>query len=185
LPSGIKWADRNLGASSITDAGAFYAWGETTEKDIYTWDNYLYGTNEYISKYNVVDSYGFVDNIGALVDSDNPTKRYGSNYDMPTDNDITELLENTTRIVVHDFQGSGVSGVLFTSKINQQELFIPLAGYKRDGNLIQINTFACVWAKSLYPYKPIDAYTLCLTDKGAGLDYYFRYFGYNIRPVVR
>ena len=30
LPSGTLWADRNLGASSETEAGLYFAWGETT-----------------------------------------------------------------------------------------------------------------------------------------------------------
>ena len=30
LPSGTLWATKNLGASSKTDYGLYFAWGETT-----------------------------------------------------------------------------------------------------------------------------------------------------------
>ena len=36
LPSGIKWAKRNLGASKPSDYGDYYAWGETEPKAEYT-----------------------------------------------------------------------------------------------------------------------------------------------------
>ena len=36
----VKWADRNLGATSPIDKGELYAWGELFPKEIYTWENY-------------------------------------------------------------------------------------------------------------------------------------------------
>ena len=36
----VKWATCNLGASSPEQSGNFYAWGETTPKTKFTWDNY-------------------------------------------------------------------------------------------------------------------------------------------------
>lgn len=39
LPSGIKWATCNIGASSPSDYGDYYAWGEATTKDTYTAEN--------------------------------------------------------------------------------------------------------------------------------------------------
>lgn len=45
LPSGLKWASMNLGASTITDAGGYYAWGEVETKTSYTEENYKYSQN--------------------------------------------------------------------------------------------------------------------------------------------
>ena len=42
LPSGTKWACCNVGASSPEEYGGYYAWGETTEKDVYDWNTYTY-----------------------------------------------------------------------------------------------------------------------------------------------
>ena len=36
LPSGLLWAETNIGAESATDYGNYYAWGETTTKDSYS-----------------------------------------------------------------------------------------------------------------------------------------------------
>ena len=36
LPSGTKWADRNIGATSVTSVGGYYSYGETATKQIYT-----------------------------------------------------------------------------------------------------------------------------------------------------
>lgn len=37
----VKWADRNVGASSPRDVGDFYAWGELETKSSFTEDNYF------------------------------------------------------------------------------------------------------------------------------------------------
>jgi len=42
LPSGIKWACCNVGAAKPEEVGGLYAWGETSEKDEYTWATYIH-----------------------------------------------------------------------------------------------------------------------------------------------
>lgn len=42
MPSGTKWADRNIGATSVTSVGGYYSYGETTTKQIYTSDTYTF-----------------------------------------------------------------------------------------------------------------------------------------------
>lgn len=41
----VKWADRNLGAPSPLEEGAYYSFGEIEEKDYYDWNSYLYCYN--------------------------------------------------------------------------------------------------------------------------------------------
>lgn len=41
----VKWASWNVGASKPEDYGAYYAWGETEEKDLYDWNTYKYVNN--------------------------------------------------------------------------------------------------------------------------------------------
>ncbi len=44
LPSGLKWATCNVGATNPWDYGDYYAWGETTTKSTYTIDSsIIYG----------------------------------------------------------------------------------------------------------------------------------------------
>ncbi len=40
LPSGTLWATCNVGASSPYEAGSYFAWGETTPKQDYSWNSY-------------------------------------------------------------------------------------------------------------------------------------------------
>ena len=51
LPSGLIWATKNLGATTETEYGYYYAWGETSTKTDYSWDTYTYGTRLNITKY--------------------------------------------------------------------------------------------------------------------------------------
>ena len=39
LPSGLKWATCNVGASLPSEYGNYYAWGEIEPKDNYTQEN--------------------------------------------------------------------------------------------------------------------------------------------------
>ena len=43
LPSGLKWATCNVGATSPEEYGDYFAWGETDPKSSYVWTNYKYG----------------------------------------------------------------------------------------------------------------------------------------------
>ena len=56
LPSGLLWAETNLGATDATGYGDYYAWGETTTKENYSWSTYSYGKQvSSLSKYNATD----------------------------------------------------------------------------------------------------------------------------------
>ena len=45
LTSGTKWATANIGAKTPQDYGNYYAWGETTTKEVYNWETYKYGSD--------------------------------------------------------------------------------------------------------------------------------------------
>lgn len=38
----VRWADRNIDAATSHERGGYYAWGETSTKDTYTWATYSY-----------------------------------------------------------------------------------------------------------------------------------------------
>ena len=40
LPSGTKWATMNVGANSPEDYGDYFAWGETSPKEVYSLSTY-------------------------------------------------------------------------------------------------------------------------------------------------
>ncbi|MBQ9636802.1 MAG: hypothetical protein IJV36_02755 [Prevotella sp.] len=72
---GPVWATKNLGASSVTDYGNYYAWGETigyalSESHVFSWANYSLcnGSNTTLNKYNADSNNGTVDNKTELTD---------------------------------------------------------------------------------------------------------------------
>ena len=119
LPSGLKWATCNVGASKPEEYGDYFAWGDTVpyykeghsqddpcsywknddKKDGYTWTNYRFRTNGdswdnvEFSKYNTRSSYGSIDNNTTLDPEDDAASyNWGSPWRMPTKGDIDELL---------------------------------------------------------------------------------------------
>lgn len=79
LPSGTKWATCNVGASTATEYGYYYAWGETSTKSYYSDSNYPNGNNSNIP-YNIAGTSYDVAKI-----------QWGSTWRMPTFTEISEL----------------------------------------------------------------------------------------------
>ena len=117
LPSGLKWATCNVGASKPEEYGDYFAWGDTVpyykeghsqddpcsywkdDKDGYTLTNYRFRTNGdswnnvKFSKYNTSSSYGPIDNNTTLdAEDDAASYNWGGSWRMPTKGDIDELL---------------------------------------------------------------------------------------------
>ncbi len=140
LPSGTLWATTNIGANSPEDYGDYFAWGETTPKDVYNWSTYQWcmGSNNTIIKYCIYgwEDYGyngfFDDKFGLDPEDDAATANWGPEWRMPSRGQIEELRNNCT---TEWTSRNGVNGRLFTSNINGASLFLPAAGYRRDGEL--------------------------------------------------
>lgn len=152
LPSGTKWATCNVGASKPEGYGNYYAYGETTPKDSYTWKTYIYckGSKNSLIKYCYDANYGnnkFTDNLTTLqISDDAATANWGDGWRMPTDKEMQELIDNcnttwTTR--------NGITGMLFTSKTNGKSIFLPAAGYRNDKELKYTGTVGNYGTSSL------------------------------------
>ena len=164
LPSGLKWAKCNLGATTETDYGVFFSWGDTSgvsgnlvgkySDENYSWASYKYcnGTEKTLTKYNNNSSYGTVDNKITLESVDDAVRAHmGSDWRMPTKAEIQELLDNTDYEWIEDFNGTGVNGRKFTSKTDTSKyIFIPAAGYCSGGPVSSVGDYGCVWSSSLY-----------------------------------
>lgn len=105
LPSGTKWADRNVGASSPEDFGDYYAWGETEVKDSYTWETYTLCDGTAYSCYDIGEDIAGTDYDVAHV-------KWGGNWEMPTKEQFEELINNCTwyYTVRMDDEGYGIFG---------------------------------------------------------------------------
>ena len=111
LPSGLKWATCNVGASSPSGYGNYYAWGETYSKSSYGFDYSYYGSTSIPSNISGT-SY------------DVAYTSWGSTWRMPTITEIRELKNNCS------FQWTSVGGV-YGAKLtgpNGNYIFLPAAG---------------------------------------------------------
>lgn len=199
LPSGMKWANMNVGASTETEYGDYFAWGETepkyssldplTWKDGnsagYSWSTYAWGTDyNALTKYNNNSSYGTVDNKTSLDPEDDAAHvNMGGTWRMPTAVEFQELIDNTTHAWVTNYKGSGVNGFTFTG--NGNTIFLPAAGYRDDTYLIAQGSFGLYWSSSLYEDNPLGGQYLDFYDGGyVSVDYSSgRLCGQSVRAV--
>ena len=139
LPSGTLWATMNIGANSPEEYGDYFAWGETQPKVEYSWDTYEWGIVDdpdgdgdglFFTKYCTSSSFGyngFTDGKTELdPEDDAATVNWGSEWRMPSSDQIQELIDNCT---IEWTTKNGVNGRLFTSNINGASLFLPAAGH--------------------------------------------------------
>ena len=147
LPSGVKWASVNLGATSLYEFGAYYAWGETEPKSAYTWSTYKWadGSGDQLTKYCTDESYGTIDGRKVLDAADDAAcVQWGGEWRMPTMEELHELLNRCTwiRESVNDVPGFKVVGP------NGNSIFLPSAYFYNESGL-STGVEGCYWSSSL------------------------------------
>ena len=180
----VKWAKCNVGAEKETDAGLYFAWGETTgytasqvgtDKQ-FSWSDYKYGnSSSNLTKYNQSDSKTVLEST-----DDAATQIMGGDWRMPTQTEWQELLNNTTNEWATI---NGVSGRKFTSKINGNSIFIPAAGGCSNGSGYDVGYGGYVWSSSLDTSSPYGAWYLSFYSGYCGIDGDGRCSGLSVRGV--
>ena len=189
LPSGLKWASCNIGASKPEDFGLYFAWGETegyegiTDEKQFSWSDYKLcgGSNSTLTKYNNNSSYGTVDTLTTLEQVDDAAYQSDNTCRMPTKSDFEELTANTTSTWE---TLNGVNGRRFTSNTNGNSIFVPAAGGCGDGSANGVGSYGSLWSSSLSESNPRDGWGLEFGSDGVGVDYYYRYYGFTVRAVL-
>ena len=179
----VKWATCNVGASSPEDYGDYFAWGETTTKSTYDWSTYKYcnGSSSTLTKYNTDSYYGTVDNKTQLDLSDDAARaNWGGAWRMPTDAELTELLEQCTWTWTTQ---NGIKGYKVTSKSNGNSIFLPAAGYHRGSSLAFAGSDGYYWSSSLLTSYPDDAWYVCFVSSNVARSNDYRDYGRSVRPV--
>ena len=155
LPSGLKWASFNLGATAPEGAGSFFAWGETLPKQYFGWDNYKWGTRTALTKYNSNSSLGTVDNLSELEAADDAAHAMlGGAWRMPTHSEQEELRDCCKWTVT---TMNGVEGYLVSSKSNSNSIFLPITG-TASGNEIRDTDEGYYWSSSLDSFSDENFY---------------------------
>ena len=166
LPSGLKWATRNIGATSETDYGDYFMWGSTEPNTASqcNWTNAPFnnGLSEYDEEYFNAHKSEWLDSKDNLKpEYDAARAIMGGDWRMPTKADFQELLSGTTNEWIKDYNGTGVNGRKFTSKKDTSKyIFIPAAGFCSDGSVNYVGSNGSVWISSLSTSTPINAWYL-------------------------
>ena len=181
LPSGLKWATCNVGASSPEQTGLYFAWGETTG---YTANDVTSGVRAFSED---VYNAGPAASISAdlTLKQDAAHVNLGGNWRMPTREEFNELKNNTTQTWTTDYNGTGVKGYIVTSKTNGKSIFLPAAGDGVGSSVYNVNDFGFYWLASWYSSS--SAYRVYLHFQSNWLDFYTdrytRRYGYPVRGV--
>ena len=164
----VKWATCNVGASSPSDYGDHYAWGETSTTSSYDADN----SNTYRKS---------MGNIGGNSSYDVARYRWGGSWRLPTKAELEELETKCTW--TWTTQG-GHNGYKVTGK-NGKSIFLPAAGYRYDTTLKAVGEVGSCWSSTPYESNTISAYYLNFNPyRDYYVDWLYRYFGRSVRPVV-
>lgn len=172
LPSGLKWAQANLGADKESDPGLYYMWGETEghEKD----SGYGFTSENYTSKgLNAIST-----NLTLAQDAANV--RLGGSWRMPTKKEFEELYKNTN---VTWTTINGVAGLKFTNKTDASKyIFMPAAGNYNDSSLNNWGSNGNYWSSTFYKSSP--AYYFYFTSSYHGTGGSSRSYGCSVRGVL-
>lgn len=184
LPSGTLWATDII--KNENGEPLYFAWGETqgyTQGQIgtaknFTWNDYEFGTSDNLTKYNSTDGKTVLDS-----EDDAATANWGSNWKIPTNTQISELIStnNTNYIVSSLTEQNGVKGILFTSKVNGNTLFLPAMGFASSGQINYINSHGYCWSCKIYTSN--KSYAIHFGGGDCQLSTFSRYSGYPICPV--
>ena len=166
LPSGLKWATCNVDAKAPEASGNYYAWGETTIKEIYLPETCTSSGQSW-------------ENIGSDPSRDVATAKWGGNWRMPTTAEFQELIDNCewTWSEENDNSGYKVTGP------NGNSIFLPAAGYRYNSNRYAIDYQGYYWS-SLPDNNSYMASNLIFDDDAKYMEFRTRHWGYSVRPVL-
>jgi len=176
----VKWATFNVGATKPEESGDYFAWGETEPKSNYSWSTYKWcnGSNNTLTKYNTMSSYGTVDNKTVLDPEDDAAHvNWGGSWRMPTDEEWTELRTKCTWTWTTE---NGVKGSKLTGP-NGKSIFLPAAGFRDVTYLYRAGSIGYYWSSALYAF-PSFAWAVFF-DSDNVVSAPSRHDGFSVRPV--
>ena len=139
LPSGMKWADRNVGAKSPEEPGLFFSWGNVEGVEI--------------GKACDFSEKAYAETEGAKLKGDldaahdAATVNLGKPWRMPTKDEFQELYDNC------DWEWTtenGYYGIRFTSRINGKSIFFSASGFGGGSSWNERGAYGYYWSASFF-----------------------------------
>ena len=173
LPSGLKWATCNIGANSPEEYGLYFAWGETTG---YTGADVKSG----VRKFDEASYTASAISANLTLNQDAAHINLGGNWRMPTSEEYRELINNCDVTWTDDYNGTGTTGNIFTSMINENSVFFPAAG--NCGSWVYgAGSSGYYWSASLGLND--DAWCLYFHSDDNSIVSIDMYYGHSVRAV--
>lgn len=172
LPSGIKWASWNMGASNSDPYGKLIGWGALSD-DLTDSNSSLYAP-----------AIGENASIAGNALYDIATAEWGQDWKIPTVDQWREL-ENNCRwtLVTETINGISVTGyrVYGSGNYSQNSIFLPCAGSRAGSAKSGVNSDAWYWTSQSRASK--TAYSFMLTPGTLDAHVSERSMGFSIRAV--
>lgn len=169
LPSGLLWADRNVGAVSPENYGFYNQWGVT---DVQDKDSYDYSS----SNYSNTDASAISADLTTYQDF--ARSCFGQPWRMPTEEEFQELIDNCT---ASRTLRNGVAGTLMTSNINGNSIFFPAAGEMVDTTAYDKTNQSRCWTST---YIGGTSAKIAVLHTSAGIYQGYRFHGSSVRAVM-
>lgn len=173
LGIGTKWACCNIGATSPSEYGGYYAWGELAEKTSYSWETYIY----FKKRTNKITNIG--SDIHGNSQYDVATK-WGDGWHLPTKEQCEKLIDEC----LYEWTWyNGVWGAMFTG--NGNKIFIPAGGQKVNSYLADKGGFGLYWSSTEHKtvFNNANADALLFDINGTVVDLAEKGLGFLVRPV--
>ena len=166
LPSGLKWATCNVGASLPEEYGDYYAWGEIETKSEYTKDN------------SKTDGKSMSDISGNSI-YDVARAKWGGSWRLPTKKELEELESKCKWkwTTINGKKGYKVIGP------NGNSIFMPAAGYRDGSSLDYAGKYGKYWSSAPYESRDYCAYCLFFDSSYQPYAWFYRLYGQSVRPV--
>ena len=176
LPSGLKWATCNVGATVPEEYGSYFAWGETEEKEDYSWETYKWcnGSEETITKYLA----GETEERAVLeLEDDVAHVKWGGGWRMPTISEQEELVKNCSWewTTLNDVNGYKVTGP------NGNSIFLPSSASITGTEVNGKGEWGDYWANSII--NSISPYSINFNSNMFWNAASPRFRGHAVRPV--
>lgn len=145
----VKWAPMNVGATTETDRGYYFAWAGTTGYAYESGHNFSLDNAPYFG--NTYSKYIGSDYTALQAEDDAATANWGGQWRMPTHNEWEELWNNCTAEWKENYKGSGINGILFTSNkegFTDKSIFLPANGYYNRTDLLYPTINVLYWSSN-------------------------------------